>query len=274
MKKNLKINNACKQMVAISAATLMMISLPLSGCNSEQQIKQKNVSTESSSVSVSSVKESSDTDSDNDKSEKEFETGEEATKDTSANSSSSEVDSSDVNNEEQESSTPQSGGEETAAVSEEIVTEEVTEPVEEIVQETVETYYDPGDISGRLYIPDLRINVGLYTESAYATPGVAQSICDAADSAVYLYDYPGRALIGDHCNQDFSSLYNSYVGMPVYIYGQEYVCVDNGWGINNGDSIIIGGSDVQDINDGLTVLYTCASIHDTYDVWCVTVAPV
>lgn len=121
------------------------------------------------------------------------------------------------------------------------------------------------------------INVGLYTVSTYSyieSPTLAQDTCDAPDSAVYLYDYPGRPLIADHCYQDFSTLYGAYVGMPVYIYGQEYVCVTAAWGTNDGNDVFVAGTCVKDINDGLPVIYTCASTSDSYDIWCVVVAPV
>lgn len=269
----MKKSKASKPIIAITMAILTMSVLPLYGCGSEEPGKTSSVSTKSSSICASSVKTSSESDMDKQKEEKEDtkeKSNTEATKEESTSEVSKEENVEELNTEAQESSATQAQSEDSTAEAEPIeVQNDNPEPA------PTESYEDPGDISGRLYIPDLGINVGLYMVSAYEEyAALQQEVCDAEDSAVYQYDFPGRPLIGDHCYQSFSSLYNSYIGMPVYIYGQEYVCVDNGWGVNNGETIIIGGSDVKDINDGLTVLFTCANTSDTYDVWCVTVAPV
>ncbi len=277
MKKDLKINKSCKQIVTISAVALMSAALSLSGCGYKQsKAISKNASVKTSSTSENSVSTASKSEV-KQKETEEVSNEKSNTESTEATSKSQEEipeeksaeTSTETNAEEQENSSPQSEEEATAEVEPAEVQNDVSEPA------PTESYEDPGDISGRLYIPDLGINVGLYMVSAYEEyAALQQEVCDAEDSAVYQYDFPGRPLIGDHCYQSFSSLYNSYIGMPVYIYGQEYVCVDNGWGVNTGETIIIGGSDVEDINDGLTVLFTCANTSDTYDVWCVTVAPV
>lgn len=271
----MKKSKASKPIIAISMAILTMSSLPLYGCGSEQPGKTSSVSIKSSSISASSVKTSSDSDMDKQKEEKE-DTKEKSNTDASKEESTSEVskeeNSEEPNTEVQEDNVAQAPSEESTAEAESV---EVPTPNDNPEPAPTEQSEDPGDISGRLYIPDLGINVGLYMVSTFdENEETQQIVCNAEDSAVYLYDYPGRALIGDHCYQDFSSLYNSYIGMPVYIYGQEYVCVENGWGINTGNTIIVENGDVQDINDGLTVLYTCASRSDSYDVWYVTVAPV
>lgn len=262
---------ALKPMMAISAATLMMVSFLLCGCESEKpkEIKESSVETSSTSSNFD------DAVADSDKAKKKKE---EITK--KANVESTPVSSKeDVASESSEES-----------VSEEpIVEEQNTSPTqptpEEPTPEPVETQNDnpeptsasqnegPGDISGRLYIPDLGINVGLYMVSAYDAEA-NQAVCDAEDSAAYMYDFPGRPLIGDHNDQSFSTLFNSYIGMPVYIYGQEYVCVENGYGVNDGNTLIVASGDVRDINDGLTTLYTCVNPGDWNHVWYTTVAPV
>lgn len=277
MKKDLKINKSCKQIITISAVVLMSVALSLSSCGYKQsKATSKNASVKTSSTSENSVNTASKSEV-KQKETEEVSNEKSNTESTEATSKSQEEipeeksaeTGTETNAEEQENNSPQSEEETTAEV-------EPTEAQNDVSESALTNQYeDPGDISGRLYIPDLGINVGLYMVSTFdENEETQQIVCNAEDSAVYLYDYPGRALIGDHCYQDFSSLYNSYIGMPVYIYGQEYVCVENGWGINTGNTVIVENGDVQDINDGLTVLYTCASRSDSYDVWYVTVAPV
>ena len=261
-----------KPMMAISTAILMMVSPLLCGCNSEQPKETKKIAIESSSTNFDDTV----VDSDMAKKEKEEITNKKAnvesapasSKEEIASESLEETNSEEMVVEEQETVSPQSTPEEPTPETESIETQnDYTEPVLESQNE------EPGNISGRLYIPDLGINVGLYMVSAYDAEA-NQAVCDAEDSAAYMYDFPGRPLIGDHNDQSFSTLFNSYIGMPVYIYGQEYVCVENGYGENNGETIIVAGGDVRDINDGLTTLYTCANPGDWNHVWYTTVAPV
>lgn len=269
MKNYLKMSTTRKPIMTILAAILMVTVLSLSGCASEYSNASKDTSNESSSSNLIS----SDSLIDSDSKQKEKEVTKEESKIETSSESSEDRNPEGASEEDQVIDTPQSGDAENVTETESSTLDQ--DCTNETADTQVETYNDPGDISNRLYIPDLGINVGLYMETAFYNADAQQAVVDAEDSAVYLYDFPGRTLIGDHCYQDFATLYNSYMGMPVYIYGQEYVCVENGWGRNNdGTSIIVENGDVRDINDGLTVLYTCASTNDWHDIWYVTVAPV
>lgn len=64
---------------------------------------------------------------------------------------------------------------------------------------------------GRLYIPDVSIDVALYYS-------IDQDVSDREDSANIFtwYDYPGE-VIGDHASQEFSKLFGATIGMTGYI---------------------------------------------------------
>ena len=76
--------------------------------------------------------------------------------------------------------------------------------------------YDNYGTEGRLIIPDLGINVALN----YCVPrediNYAQYVTDCEDSACY-FIRNNTIIIGDHKNQGFSALYDSYIGEKAYI---------------------------------------------------------
>lgn len=79
---------------------------------------------------------------------------------------------------------------------------------------------------GRLYVPDAKIDVALYS-------GNSQGICDRPDSAnIYSLGLIEEKTIVDHNNQEFSKLFSVEVGMKGYIQ------------LENGDIINIECTDV------------------------------
>ena len=79
---------------------------------------------------------------------------------------------------------------------------------------------------GRFYVPDLDICVGLCAFGYWDDYGdQAQWATDAADSAVYMYDWGNVPLIGDHYNQGFSAFYDAPIGLKAFIRrdGKTYV---------------------------------------------------
>lgn len=88
-----------------------------------------------------------------------------------------------------------------------IETTVATEPVEQT--EPPQKYSDDGNYSGfvgRLYIPDVGIDVALYS-------GYSQSITDREDSAnIFRWKSYYGEVIADHSNQDFSELLDVSVG--------------------------------------------------------------
>ena len=155
----------------------------------------------------------------------------------------------------------------------EVTKEPTPEPTPEPVLTGIDYYRSIEDISGRFIIPDIGLDVGLYNASGYDRSG-SQPITDAYDSAAYLYDFLGRILIADHCYQEFGNLYSARAGMHAWIYGQEYVVTEATWGTNEGYGLVINGTDLRNVYDGQITAYTCASTSDTYNVFCVTMAPV
>lgn len=108
---------------------------------------------------------------------------------------------------------------------------------------------------GRLYIPDAKIDVALYT-------GNSQIICDRQDSAnIFAFALRDGNIIADHCNQEFRKLFSVEVGT------QGYVKLKNGdivniecTGVLNGHNT---GKDITDDNGNSIVgmsdflMYTC-----------------
>lgn len=191
----------------------------------------------------------------------------------------------DITQEVTQKPTPETTPETTPLPMEELTPEPTPEPTTESTPEPtpeptsepaligIDYYRSIEDISRRLIIPDLSIDVGLVYSSAYDPPR-SQSVTDAEDSAAYLYDFPGRPLIAEHCYQAFGNLYGAYPGMSVWIYGQEYVCTETMWGTNTGEGLIGNGVFFNDIDDGQIALYTCKSVQDTKTIWIVLVKPV
>lgn len=93
---------------------------------------------------------------------------------------------------------------------------------------------------GRLYIPDVGINVALYCVDYYDDQD-AQWICDAEDSAVYMTGWGVTPFIGDHTNQGFSGIRSCVDDTKAFIRhdGNTYVydCTYVGGGTNDGYNI-------------------------------------
>lgn len=114
---------------------------------------------------------------------------------------------------------------------------------------------------GRLYIPDLGIDVALNTCTAF-DPGESQPVVNAEDSAAYMPD--ARAvLIGDHYYQsNFANISGAVPGQTVmYIVTPSgtatHTCVANYQGHNYGNLVSNDGVDVEDAYPGYYVTYTC-----------------
>lgn len=117
--------------------------------------------------------------------------------------------------------------------------------------------------AGRLTIPDVGIDVALYSASLY---GGSQGIVDAHDSAAYMQDAWGlynSILIADHWNQGFGAIKGSVPdATKAYIKTSrgtiEYICVANFTGHNTGRDLT--DNDYKRItnlySDGL-IMYTC-----------------
>ena len=114
--------------------------------------------------------------------------------------------------------------------------------------------------AGRLIIPSAGINVALNL------PGYdAQGVTDAPDSACWM-EYPCdlNAVIGDHVNQEFSTLFRVRPGdvCSIIRHGREYryTCVSTGYGSNVETDVLDaeGGSLFQYGSDRLC-MYTCAN---------------
>lgn len=117
-------------------------------------------------------------------------------------------------------------------------------------------YDDMSDMYyGRLYIPDLNINVALYY-------GYHQYITDRVDSAnIFSFDYDPGYTIADHNYQAFTTLFNIQAGTKGYIEHKSFgridiECVDVFSGYNNGRQIVDeNGVNAMDRTDYM--MYTC-----------------
>lgn len=118
-----------------------------------------------------------------------------------------------------------------------------------IYEDMSELYY------GRLYIPDLDVNVGLYR-------GTNQYITDREDSAnIFSLGKSFGTTIADHNNQEFSKLFNVSVGTKGYINNihQQRIhleCTDVFEGYNTG-SHIVNKSGIIVMGDDDYLMYTC-----------------
>lgn len=92
----------------------------------------------------------------------------------------------------------------------------ITIPEESEEPDELHRIYDNYGTDGRLIIPELGINVALYSCNPDEDINYAQYIVDCEDSADY-YTRNGTIIIGDHKNQGFSGLYDAYVGEYAYI---------------------------------------------------------
>lgn len=111
------------------------------------------------------------------------------------------------------------------------------------------------DFYGRLYVPDAKIDVALYS-------GNSQAICDRQDSAnIYSLGIVEGKTIADHNNQEFRKLFSVEVGTQGYIQLENgdiinIVCTDVFNGHNTGFDITDeDGNSVMGASDYL--MYTC-----------------
>ena len=123
-----------------------------------------------------------------------------------------------------------------------------------------DTPYGPEGSAGRLIIPSVRINV------AVNLPGFdAQAVADAEDSACWMEAYGDlNPVIGDHVNQDFSSLFYIKPGDTCTITKNgrvhRYVCLSVGYGNNiETDVIDADGRSLFQYGDDRLCMYTCAN---------------
>ena len=109
---------------------------------------------------------------------------------------------------------------------------------------------------GRLYIPDLDINVGLYNS-------YEQYITDREDAANIFGDGETYFVIADHSNQEFSKLFGVRLGTKGYIKNKfmqtiNIECTSTFHGYNAGYIITDRyGNNVMGLEDYL--IYTCSS---------------
>jgi hypothetical protein len=116
------------------------------------------------------------------------------------------------------------------------------------------TLYEDYPFYGRLYVPDVGIDVALYSS-------IQQEVSDREDSAnIYSWQgYRGR-IIADHASQEFSKLFDVQVGTKGYINTEtgetiRFKCVDMFDGYRNKGIRDESGNLVYDMAD--YVMYTC-----------------
>ena len=134
----------------------------------------------------------------------------------------------------------------------------LAEAYERSEQEQIKLYGNDkvfADFYGRLYIPDVKIDVALYT-------GFSQNICDRQDSAnIFSFAVDEGKTIVDHSDQEFRKLFSVKVGTEGYIKLENgeiinIICTDVFNGQNNRAYITDEeGNNVMNIADYM--MYTC-----------------
>lgn len=116
--------------------------------------------------------------------------------------------------------------------------------------------------AGRLYIPNININVGLNYANIYDDGGYnAQDIVDRYDSAAY-YTFANKLTIADHNYQGFSSISNLNWYDKAFIKRydgsvEEYQMINKFIGHNTGIDLTDNyGNSIETMN-GVLVMYTC-----------------
>ena len=114
---------------------------------------------------------------------------------------------------------------------------------------------------GRLYIPDVGINVALY-QVDYSSGIDAQAVVDASDSAAYMTSWGATPFIGDHTNQGFCGIRSCSSGTKAFIRhgGNTYVysCYYVGGGTNDGSYVYDwNGTNIFDHGSSDIGMYTC-----------------
>ena len=109
---------------------------------------------------------------------------------------------------------------------------------------------------GRLYIPDVGIDVALYRSNA-------QGVVDRKDSAAYfdLATHPMHMIVADHWTQGFATLKDVAVGMEAYIIHKDgvttyYKCIEVLDGHNTGH-IITDSRYREVVSKSDLLMYTC-----------------
>jgi sortase (surface protein transpeptidase) len=130
----------------------------------------------------------------------------------------------------------------------------------------VNIYEDMADLYyGRLYIPDLNIEVNLYY-------GWQKYITDRLDSAnIFFFDDDEGFTIADHNNQAFANLHNVQIGTTAYINNKylgriDIVCVGTLTGYNITKAIVDeNGNNAMKLEDYM--MYTCIENNVSNDVF-------
>lgn len=129
------------------------------------------------------------------------------------------------------------------------------------------------EMIGRLYIPEVSINVALF-DTSEITAKERQYVVDLPDSAAVFY-LGAQCVIGDHDLQGFQNIRDVIQDQTVaYIqkgnYTDVYICTEIGGGCNTGKTIIDKNGDViESRNDADLIMYTCNGNWQniTYTVW-------
>lgn len=121
--------------------------------------------------------------------------------------------------------------------------------------------------AGRLYIPEVKISLGIYHANFYDTENYnAQAIVDKEDSAAY-FIFSNKTTIADHSHQGFSKIANLSNAAQAYIKRSDgvvevYQLVNKFAGRNIGyDLIDTTGNSVQNMNGSL-IMYTCYGLNN------------
>lgn len=126
---------------------------------------------------------------------------------------------------------------------------------------------------GRLYIPDVSVNVALFNTSNLSAKE-RQYVVDLLDSAAVFY-LSSQCIIGDHDLQGFQNIRDVIENKTVaYIqkgsYTDTYICTEIGDGHNTGTTITDKNNlPIEERNDADIIMYTCNGCWQniTYTVW-------
>lgn len=125
-----------------------------------------------------------------------------------------------------------------------------------------QTYFKTDDNYGRLYIPDVGVDVSLiYID--YSNYRRAAEIVNAKDSAAFL-SYDTSPVIADHNYQGFSEIKKCIIGTKAFIKQKDkllvYECVGIDHGINDTRYVYdSAGLNIYSYSSDMLTLYTCAS---------------
>lgn len=152
--------------------------------------------------------------------------------------------------------------EEPSTTNEVIEKSEAPKPVSTNSLNEITVKNDPLGTAGRLYIPEVNINVGLNHADFYAGDGYnAQAIVDKEDSAAYFL-FANKTTIADHNHQGFNRIANLNSSSKAYIKNlngtiKTYQLVNKFVGKNiSTDLVDNAGNSVQNMNGSL-IMYTC-----------------